>query len=170
MKKILLIAGMLALVALQSYGAIIATNLTGGSPAQVLSTNRASIASVEISSVNNARVDLYDSDGTGTSTNGFYQITNQIIPVLSYRISYTTNLVTSYVGSNGYTNWYTNSGVFSLNITNSTPVTNTLSPLLSFVVSPNTYAVYNVDALFARGISSLANSNATIVINYRSAQ
>lgn len=131
----------------------------------LLSTNRASVYSVEVTSANPAVITLYDCDSVAAPFFG----TNYTNAAYTSRIAYSTNLVTSYVGTTGFTNWYTNAGLFTLTTTNAAN-TNALPSMAAFVVSGGTYAVYNIDALFARGICATITTNASMVINYRSAQ
>ena len=169
MKKLLSFIGLTSLLSASCFGELLSANVVGvasATPAYVLTTNRAAVYNVEVTSAYGGTVNLYDSDG---NTTYFSLITNSIIPSnYWYRTSYATNYVTSYVGYNGYTNWYTNAGLWSLNVTNTAQTTNVTPPLASFVFAPNTYAVYAVDALFVRGIAATATTNVSIVINYRS--
>lgn len=166
--KILVVSALL--IGLNIEGAIISTNTgggasTGGNGTFLLSTNRASVYQVEITSPYSAYVQLFDMD---TLASPFYG-TNYTNAAYVVNSSYATNYAYSFVGNNGYTNWYTNQGQWYITTTNSNG-TNALSPLAAFVVGANAYAVYQVDALFNRGITLLANTNVSIVINYRSAK
>lgn len=133
----------------------------------ILTTNRGSAYSIEITASANALVNFYDID----VTNAPYYGTNYVNSSFVSRTTYPTNYVYSFVGSNGYTNWYTNQGVFTLNVTNAAN-TNALSPIFSAVVAGNTYATYSVDNLFVRGLVAVAptGTNVSIVVNYRMAQ
>lgn len=147
------------------HAAILSTNLPSNG-VFLLSTNRASVYSVELTAAANAQVWLFDSDSLAAPFYG----TNYTNDVYTNRITYSTNYVTSFVGYNGYTNWYTNQGVWTLSVSNRAN-TNQLSPLFSAVVAGATYAVYNTDALFARGVAvAVTGTNVAIVVNYRSAQ
>ena len=133
----------------------------------IITTNRASAYSVEVTASANSVVSFYDID----VTNAPYYGTNYVNSAYASRITYPTNYVYSFVGYNGYTNWYTNQGIFTLTVTNAAN-TNALNPLFTAVVAGNSYATYSVDALFTRGIVAVASSgtNIAIVINYRSGQ
>lgn len=165
MKKLLII-GLLAASTYIAGAATLATNLAA-SGVYLLSTNRASVYSVEITSQSPTMLSFYDCDFVGAPIYG----TNTTNGAWVSRNTYATNYVSSFVGYNGYTNWYTNAGVWTLTTTNSA-TTNQLPVMFSAVTAGNTYAVYNVDALFARGITVLGNpcTNVSVVINYRSAQ
>lgn len=164
MKKLIL-AGLL-LVGFAVNAATISTNIvTPG--AYVLSTNRASIYQIELLSPNAATVRLYDSNGNGTY---FYNITNYITAAYTNRISYTTNVTSSYVGSNGYTNWYTNAGLWSLSVSN-VAATNAMSPRFVGVVPANLYNTYTVDILCPHGVAVYTTaSNTTVNVSYRTGQ
>lgn len=162
MKKILLI-GTLLLVGLQSYGAVLSTNILSAG-AYLLTTNRASIYSVELYSTQAQTVKLFDQNTLASP----YYGTNYATAAFPVRTVYSTNYITSYVGYNGYTNWYTNAGIFSITTTNS-GVTNELSSQ-AFIVPASAYAVYNTDILCAKGIVLLTTTNVSVVINYRTGQ
>lgn len=132
----------------------------------LITTNRASVYSIEITATANAVVKFYDID----ATNDPYWGTNYVNSSYVSRNTYASNaIVSSFVGYNGYTNWYTNTGVYTVQTTNAAN-TNALQPMFAAVVAGNTYATYSVDALFVRGIAAVATSgtNVSIVINYRS--
>jgi hypothetical protein len=161
--KILFIVALIGLTYSAHSAQIVVNATTNGY--YLLSTNRASVYSFEITSTYPAVVTLYDCDSIAAPFYG----TNYTNAAFTVRTTYPTNYVTSYVGTTGYTNWYTNAGVMTLTTTNAAN-TNALPSLASFVVAGGTYAVYNVDALFARGICATITTNASMVINYRSAQ
>src|ERR1043165_2089840 len=110
MKKLLFIAALLCGIA-SSNAATIATNL--GSGLNLVSTNRASVYSIELTSTNAATVTLYDCDHIAYNyALGNCFGTNYTNAAFVTVINYSTNLTTSFVGYNGYTNWYTNNGTF----------------------------------------------------------
>ena len=162
MKKLLfVIAGIVLLGTLSAQAAQITTNVTSAQTV-VLSTNRASVYSVEISSDRLVTVELFDQDSVAAP----YYGTNYTTSAYPYRTSYATNYVTSYVGQNGWTNWYTNAGIWTLTLTNAA-ATNALSAAFSAGVSANTYVVYNTDLLFVNGVTLRVNTNANVILNYR---
>lgn len=141
--------------------ATISTNIANATPV-LLTTNRASIYSIEITSDKSVLVDFFNNNSVAAPVYG----TNYVTAAYPYRISYSTNYVTSYIGNTGYTNWYTNAGIWTLTLTNAA-ATNALSAGFSATVGANTYAVYPVDLLFEKGIVVRGTTNANIVINYR---
>lgn len=131
----------------------------------LISTNRASVYQVVLSVPSGqvpSTVTLYDCDSIAAPFFG----TNYTNAAFTNYIMYSTTMVSSYVGTTGITNWYTNVGQFSLAVSNR-PNTNVLPPIASFTVAGGATIVYNVDALFARGICAAISSNITGVINYR---
>jgi len=156
--------------ALQSYALVVTGTIADATFPEntvILTTNRVNAYSVELTATANALVNFYDID----VTNAPYYGTNYVNASYVSRTSYTTNLVTSFVGYNGYTNWYTNQGIFTLTVTNAAN-TNALAPLFSAAIGPNVLTTYSVDALFARGLVAVATkgTNINIVVNYRSGQ
>lgn len=170
MKKLLLTGLLMVGLAAQASAALIATNLTtvtAGGDKFLLLSDRASVYSVEIS-VNpsitaSALVKLYDQSTVAAP----YYGTNYVTAEYVSRSTYATNVASSYIGFNGVTNWYTNTYVYTYNVTNAA-ATNALSPSAAFVAAPGTYTVYDVDALFTRGIVVHTSTNVSMVINYRS--
>jgi len=162
-KLSLVVVTSLALCA-TTQAAVIATNLPSNGVYQ-LTTNRASVYSVEVTSSGSALLAFYDS---GSLAAPFYG-TNYTNAAYTNRVTYSTNYVYSFVGYNGFTNWYTNSGVWTINVSNPAN-TNVLPVMFGAVVAGGTYAVYNTDALFANGITvGCTGTNVAIVVNYRSA-
>src|SRR5438445_9988538 len=156
MKKFLSIIGIIGGFSIVANAATISTNILGPGTF-LLSTNRASVYQIELTGATSCAVNLYDCDNLAAPFYG----TNYTAGAYNSRITYPTNYVTTFVGSNGFTNYYTNAGVWSLTITNAA-VTNTLPIIGSFVVAGGTYAVYNTDMLFSRGISVNVNTNVSI--------
>lgn len=164
MKKILSTIAVLAMLAISVSGASFSWAPTTGGMNWGTS-NRASVYQVEISATAPVVVNFYDMD----TTNAPYYGSNFVTSAYSNRFYVTTNYVTSFVGNNGYTNWYTNAGIWTY--TNAVPAaTNIATPLFSVTVAAGQYAVYNVDALFARGICYSTTTNANIIVNYRTGQ
>lgn len=165
MKKLLLTIGLCAAATFSTFAQFpIATNTTLGG-VHLLSTNRASIYSIELTSDKSVTVSLFDQD----TLDAPYYGTNSVNAAYTISLRYPTNYVTSYIGQNGITNWYTNAGIY----TYSSPVaanTNALTPGGVFVVGAGTYAVYNTDLLFTRGIVMVSTTNVSAVVNYRSGQ
>lgn len=163
MKKLLIIASLA--LSMQAYCAIISTNISGdnGSP-HLLSVSRGSIYNIQLSSAYDGSVTFYDCSSIAEP----YYGTNYVISdtYTNRSTSYATNYVTSYVGSNGYTNWYTNAGIWTLTGTTAAS-TNALTPIASFVFAAGTVGNYNVDVLFAQGLTARISTNVSMVINYK---
>ena len=164
MKKLLTIIGLSA-VLVSAYGAQIATNLATtavGGNAFLLLTNRASIYSVELTATVPALIRIFDANSLAAPGYG----TNWVNAAYTAVNTYSTNYVTSFIGQNGLTNWYTNAGVYTYTSTTAAN-TNQLTPSASFAIAAGTYAVYNTDALNTKGIVVHSSTNSSIVINYR---
>jgi|ERR1041385_490119 hypothetical protein len=159
--------GLLAIATLTMEAQQVLTFTTPATNGVVLvSTNRASVYQVEVTSTASGLLSFYDANQITVPIYG----TNYTNAVYTTRTSYPTNYVTSFVGYNGFTNWYTNAGIWTLVSTNAAN-TNALSPLFSVPVVANTLAVVNVDALFVRGITCLSTAtNSGVVLSYRSGQ
>lgn len=144
----------------------IATNLPATNTVSLLSTNRASVYSVTLSSPKDTIVYFYDSDGGYVAplfgTNG----TNP-----AYIGRFTTNITSasSFVGSNGYTNWVTNVGVYTYTSTVAS-TSSELPKIGAMAVAAGTIQTKTVSWLFVRGITVLASTNATIIIDYNTGQ
>src|SRR5215471_7531163 len=89
----------------EQFTAVLAT----GTPT-LLSTNRASVYQVEATSTGGGLIQLFDSDNTAAP----YYGTNYVNAAYATRITYPTNYVTSFIGYNGFTNWYTNLGIWTI--------------------------------------------------------
>jgi hypothetical protein len=165
MKKLLSIAVLIGLT-VAANAAVFSTNIVATASTNILlTTSRASVYSVELTSPASTMIELFDCDSVAAPYNG----TNSTNASYVSRTTYATNIATSYVGANGYTNWYTNSGLWTVTTTNAAS-TNALTPQLTFVAQANTVGSYSTDALFTRGICVRCTTNVTLVINYKSAQ
>lgn len=167
MKKLLLIAlSLIGAAAVYGQSIVISTNLASGAVV-LLTTNRAAAYSIELTSTSAGVVKLFDNDDTTAPSYG----TNSVTAAYPYRISYPTNMLSTYVGSNGYTNYVTNVGIFSLTLTNAA-ATNAMSPLFSAAVGANVAVIHTTDAIFTRGITALCSgiTNGSITIYARSGQ
>lgn len=163
--KSLILVGILVSAIFVSNAAVLSTNVTSAG-VHLLSTNRASIYQVSLTATTAALVDMYDSDTLAAP----YYGTNYVTGAYPYRSTYSTNYVTTYIGSNGYTNTVTNVGLWTISVTNAA-ATNALPKLGSFVVGANTYVVYDVDQLHARGITFYTSgTNVNISVLYRTGQ
>lgn len=168
MKKILVLASLVAGIA--ANAAVISTNLnvtgvTGGSTVFLLTTNRASTSSVIISSPSTCVISLYDCSSIASPLYG----TNYTISAnYTNMVTYPTNYTYSFIGNNGYTNWYTNSGVWT-QPTTVTAGTYALQPIAVFPVAANTAVTYDLNATFSQGIAALCQNttNTALVIYYK---
>lgn len=165
MKKILALLAGLAFCSIVTVNADELTLTTTTNSVYLITTNRANVYQVDISSDKQVSFQLFDCDSLADPYFG----TNYVNAAYVYRISYPSNIATSFVGNNGYTNWYTNSVMYMAKLTNSAS-TNALTPLISGSCAANGHVTYNVDALFIRGISAAVTTNAAIVLEYRSSQ
>lgn len=165
MKKLILTLG-LAIIGFSTFAQIPLSFVGSTNGFYLISTNRASVyqmtLSVPTALTGPVQVVLYDCDSIAAPFFG----TNYTNAAYSNYITYSTTMVSSYVGTTGVTNWYTNVGLFSLMVSNK-PNTNVLPPIAAFSIGAGATIVYNVDALFVRGICASISSNVTGVINYR---
>lgn len=161
MKKFI-IASILALSCMAVSAATLATNLAANG-VYLLSTNRASVYSIEVSSASPTTLYFYDVNSAAAPYYGTNVVNAAYITRTSSAVAWASNFVNAY----GYTNWWTNNGIASATVTNAA-ATNRAPVMIGVVGAANTYVVYNTDALFARGISVHAPTatNAAIVINY----
>lgn len=165
LKTLSLILFVLTLAIAAQAQLIISTNLPATNAVSLLTTNRASVYAIEISSDKAGVVDLYDSDTLADPYFG----TNYVNASYVSRLTYATNIVSSYVGTTGVTNFYTNTGVFTASVTNAAS-TNALPKLVSLAFGANVAQTYNIDALFVRGITARHSTNLNIILYYRRAQ
>lgn len=132
-----------------------------GSPL-ILSSNNIIITSITILSTNFATVRFYDT----VLTNAPYFGTNYTTAAYVSPLAYATNIVTSFVGYNGYTNFYTNSGWATVLVTNGI-TTNALPAQGSFATIPNVVASYDAQMTFSSGATVYCSTNAQIIYYYR---
>jgi hypothetical protein len=164
------IVGVAVSIALQANALVVTGQIADATFPEntiILTTNRVNAYSVELTATANSLVNFYDID----VTNAPYYGTNYVNASYVSRTAYATNVVGTFVGYNGFTNWYTNQGIFTLTVTNAAN-TNALAPLFSASIGANTLTTYSVDALFVRGLVAVATkgTNINIVVNYRSGQ
>lgn len=144
-------------------GSISLTTTTNGT--YLATTNRANVYQVELTSTTGATITLFDCESLAAP----YAGTNYVNEAYTNRSAVLATNATSFVGYNGYTNWYTNVTFVTTNLVTAKN-TNSLPVMGTFVVGANGYAIYNVDMLFVRGICARADTNASVVFNYRSSQ
>jgi len=161
MKKLLAIASLLLLTSSVFGATTFSTNIvTTG--VYLLVTNAANVYNIELTSDKACTVHLYDQN---TMADPYYG-TNYVTAAYPYRTTYATNYVTSYVNQTGFTNWYTNAGVWTLTLTNAA-ATNVMAKAASFAVGANTYANYSTDLIFNRGVVLAASTNVSVIFTYR---
>lgn len=136
---------------------------SGGTNTFLITTNRALVHSVQVSSAATGVMQLWDADNTNAP---FYGV-NYTNNTYWTRASYATNLVATYISPlTGTTNVFTNSGIFTYFVTNS-PGTN---PLPTAFASAFTANIGNVSSglnlVFARGIVLTTTTNVNYSIGY----
>lgn len=118
-------------------------------------------------------VDVITTVATG-STITFYDAPTNTVPtygisntVASYnsRAGYSTNYVYSFVGYNGVTNWYTNSGYWTYNVTNAA-ATNALAPQGAMYAVSGVINKYNAPMSFSQGMSVTVSTNTQLIVYY----
>lgn len=166
MKKLILIIGLLVMFCVSAMSATIATNLAANG-VYLLSTNRAAVYSVEVSSTSPCALEFFDVNTVAAPYYGTNVVNSAYVTRTATTVSWPSNFVNAY----GYTNWWTNYGIASATVTNAA-ATNQAPIMIGIVGAANTYVVYNTDALFSKGISVRATTatNAAIVINYTTGQ
>lgn len=139
-----------------------AVTIVGGTPITLI-TNNVVITGIQIISTNSTFVNFYDCG----STNLPYSGTNYVTAAYAYPASLTTNLVTSFVGYNGYTNYYTNANVNFTYTTTNAAATNALAPLGSYAAVSGVLCSYDANMLFSAGISVYCPNTVTLIYYYR---
>lgn len=163
MKKILIGLGLMTL-AVSLNAAVLATNLAVGG-VHLLSTSAANVYSIELSSDKAATVEFFDCEQLTAPAYG----TNYTNAAYVSRTTYATNYVTSMVGFNGMTNFYTNAGLWTVTTTNAAN-TNRLPTMIAGTIGANQSKVILTDAMFTRGITVKVSTNVDLVLNYRPGQ
>jgi hypothetical protein len=136
----------------------------------LLFTNQVEIYKIQLATTvaSGATVTFYDTPNTNapTATGGNYG-PYYVLGAGPAIASYTTNIVSSYVGYNGVTNWYTNSGQFTYTVTNGI-TTNASAPVGSFFAINNAIGNYGVNILCQQGLAITTSSNVSMILYYRS--
>jgi hypothetical protein len=171
MKKLLLItlAGLLCASSALAQN-MVSKTITDGAGIYLISTNRMKVYSIETTCTNAVSFKLWDNDNTNdvptaAVTAGWWG-TNFVNGANISRSTFATNLVTSYVSTVNYTNWYTNAGLYSVTTTN-VAATNALPALTSISTGGAETRVTYVDAIFTRGAIVRSTGNGTITLYYR---
>lgn len=165
MKKLLLVAGLLALALTSHAQVVYSTNITAGAGTYLLTSDRVAAYSFEVSATNAYTLYFYDSPnansvpGTGEGVWG----TNVVNAAYISRSTYATNMAVSFTNYNGYVNWNTNSGLWTVTTTNAAG-TNSLPLALSIPISANETRVTYASVLFTRGIVFRTTGNVSLTV------
>ena len=164
MKKILLVASLLLIAASVNAATFITNIVTAANPTNgfVLLTSRANVTSIQLYTTEAGNIVKFHDTATWTAPDLGHRIANAAYVT---RSGYATNMVESFVGNNGYTNWYTNTGYFTYSVTNAA-ATNDLPSLTTVGLNANQVTTVPVDLLFTKGVSVVANTNVTVILNY----
>ena len=135
----------------------------GGTNVFILTTNRAIVHSIQLSSTVTGIANFYDCDITNPPIYGVNYTNNTYWT----RASYPTNLVTTYISPlTGTTNIFTNSGTFTYFVTNA-PNTNNLPIQYSAPFAANLpYFQTGLNLVFARGIVMTTGTNVNYAIGF----
>lgn len=162
MKKLFypLVAAILGFATAAQAQLTVSTNVVAGT--YVLLSTRATIKSVQIMATNNTVVEFYDQNTVAAP----YYGTNVVVGAYQSRTSYTTNYAYSYIDFGGYTNWYTNSGIATVLVTNAA-ATNRLPISGAFSATANDMGDYqNLNILCARGVVIRTPLAAVVTVTY----
>ena len=169
MKKLYILIASLTLVVSAQAQLMLSTNITAGAGLHLLSTTRAKVYSIEVSSTNAFTYRFYDNDNVSNvpngSTNGFYG-TNFVNGAYISRSTYATNLLSQFTNYNGFVNYNTNVGLYTLTTTNAAS-TNAMPALANITTAGAETRVSYVDALFNRGVLIHTTGNGSITVYYR---
>lgn len=168
MKKLLLIA----LAALSTIGAYaqnsVSASLTAGASTYLISTNRLRVYSIEVTTTNAQTFKFWDNDNTNnvpTAATAGWWGTNFVNGAYISRSTYPTNMATSYVSPVGFTNWYTNAGIWSVTTTNAA-ATNAAVAMTTVATGGAETRVSYVNQIFTRGVVATSTGNGTITLYY----
>lgn len=165
MKYITSVVGLL-LIAASANAAVFSTNISQvlNNPAHRLMSTNANVYQIQISttSASGAVVDFYDCNQLTAPAFG----TNYTNAPYHSRTVFTTNYGVANVGATGTTNWITNSGIYTLSVSNAAN-TNLLPKMVSLAVGANQAVIADVDVTFTKGICVLPNTNISIILYYK---
>jgi hypothetical protein len=170
MKRLILLLSLAGLMLNANAQTTVSTNITGGAAVYLVSTNRVNAYAFEVAATNQVTVTFYDNDDNSSvpsaaSTPGYFG-TNIVTAAYISKVQYLTNIATSYINTSGYTNWYTNSMLWTVTSTNAA-ATNSLPVALSIPVSANETRVVTAPVNFVRGVLARVTGNASITIYAR---
>ena len=161
MKKLILFALMFGMVASVS-GATISTNILVGKGTYLLKVGRADVDSIQLTSTNAYLARFYDQSTLAAP----YYGTNYVTAEYSGRSTYATNYVTTWTNSTGVINYATNSGVWTVTTTVEA-ATNGLPAIVEANTVANAVSIYDVDAIFTKGIVAVVDGNVNITVTYK---
>lgn len=168
MKKLFLLIGILSLSLVANAQNLISTNILAGAGLHLISTNRIKVYSIEVSSTNSFNYRFFDNDNTDNvptaSTTGWWG-TNFVSGAITTRTTYPTNYVVTFTNYNGYVNYKTNVGLWTLT-TSVAQATNAASPLAVVATGGAETRVSYVNALFTRGVLLYSTGNGSITLYY----
>jgi hypothetical protein len=172
MKKLLVIVAMLGLGLSVQSQSMVSTNVYAAG-VHLLTPNRATVYSIEISSTNAYSYKLWDNDNlthvpTAASTPGWWG-TNFVNGAYISRSSYATNISSSYTNPIGGISWYTNMGLWTVTSTNAAS-TNVVSPVVTISTGGAETRVSYVNATFVRGILLGVTGPGSVTVYYKSEQ
>lgn len=168
MKKLLLLA--LALVSTVSAFAqnSVSSTLVNGATTYLISTNRLRVYSIETTTTNAVTFKIWDNDNTNnvpTAATAGWWGTNFVNGQYISRATYATNLATSYVSPVGFTNWYTNSGIWSVTTTNAAGTNATVAMATVANGGAETRVTY-ANLILTRGAVVTSTGNGTVTLYY----
>lgn len=165
MKKLILTLSLIGSLFAANAAILVSTNVTVG-PSSLILTNggRAYQLTLLSSAASVGVLNFYDTLFTNSMAAPYFG-TNYVSPANPYRASSNYTVASSYVDTGGYTNWYTNSGVFTYTGTNSL-ATNQLPKLGSFTTIPNVAVTYDIDWVITKGLSIANQTNVQVILYY----
>ncbi len=168
MKKLLLLALALATTVSALAQSTASLTITGGASTYLISTNRLRVYSIETTTTNAVTFKLWDNDNTNnvpTSSAAGWWGTNFVNGAYISRSTFPTNIATSYISPVGFTNWYTNAGIYSITVTNSAS-TNATLPMVTVANGTAETRVTYANAIFSRGAVVTSTGNGTVTLYY----
>jgi hypothetical protein len=156
------------LTASAQFAGVFSTNVAAGGT-YLLSTSPMSINTVIVSSANAGLVQIRDVDAlTGYSTNSG-TLTNITPAYTSYASYYTNTIATNIVGLSGYTNYYTNAGLWTYSVAN-TASTNLATVQAAYAVGAGQVGVYPASVNLSHGLTITTTTNVAFTVYYTISQ
>lgn len=169
MKKLLILALLTVATAVSSFAQnSVSLTLVNGATTYLIGTNRYKVYSIETTTTNAQTFKLWDNDNTNnipsSSAAGWWG-TNFVNGAYISRSTYATNVASSYVSPVGFTNWYTNAGIWSVTSTN-VAATNAATPLVTVANGGAETRVTYANLILTRGAVVTSTGNGTITLYY----